>query len=402
MLGFGPSGDAILMESVEGGDPVWRLLSLTDGTFGAPMSEQGFLSLPIEDSRTRRMIGGERIGDDIRYVFFDPVREAQWDSIVRGFPGERLRLTSAADDFQKVIVRVDGRKHGLVYLLVDTQAHRAAVLGEVYQGLGLPLEVRRIKYPAADGLTIPALLTMPADRTPSKLPLVVLPHGGPAVFDSADFDWWSQALAAQGYAVLRPNYRGSNLGWHFMSSGFGEWGRKMQTDLSDGVRYLAKEGTIDPARVCIVGGSYGGYAALAGVTLDSGVYRCAVSIAGIADVPRFLLGQGPKVGRNTQLSERYWDRYMGATGPDDPVLATISPLRRIDAVKVPVLLIHGRDDTVVPFEQSQLMYDALKKANKPVELVTLLHEDHWLSRSDTRLQMLQSTVAFLRANNPPD
>jgi dipeptidyl aminopeptidase/acylaminoacyl peptidase len=173
----------------------------------------------------------------------------------------------------------------------------------------------------------------------------------------------------------------------------------MQTDLSDGVRYLVKEGTVDPARVCIVGASYGGYAALAGVTLDPGVYRCAVSVAGISDLKRMLQGVDEY---NTASSLRFWNRYMGVTGPSDPLLQQFSPIKHVDAIKVPVLLIHGRDDSVVSFDQSTAMLDAMKHAKKEVEMVVLKNEDHWLSRSETRLQMLQSSVAFLRAHNPPD
>jgi dipeptidyl aminopeptidase/acylaminoacyl peptidase len=173
----------------------------------------------------------------------------------------------------------------------------------------------------------------------------------------------------------------------------------VQTDLSDGVRYLVKEGMADPARVCIFGGSYGGYAALAGVTLDPGVYRCAISVAGISDLKRML--QEVKQD-HAEHSQRFWDRFMGVSGPSDPLLDRISPIKHLDALNVPVLLIHGRDDTVVRFSQSQIMFDALKKAKKDVELVTLKNEDHWLSRSETRLQMLQASVAFLRAHNPPD
>jgi dipeptidyl aminopeptidase/acylaminoacyl peptidase len=203
----------------------------------------------------------------------------------------------------------------------------------------------------------------------------------------------------RGYAVLQVNYRGSDgYGWNFLSAGFGEWGRKMQTDLSDGVRYLAAQGTIDPKRVCIVGGSYGGYAALAGATLDPGVYRCAVSVAGISDLARFV---GWSKERTDSAVERYWTRYMGANGLSDPRLRDISPIDHIGAATPPILLIHGKDDTVVPFEQSQLMLDALQKAGRPAELVTLKGEDHWLSRGETRLQMLQATMDFLEKNNPP-
>jgi dipeptidyl aminopeptidase/acylaminoacyl peptidase len=176
----------------------------------------------------------------------------------------------------------------------------------------------------------------------------------------------------------------------------------MQTDLSDGVRYLVKEGIADPARVCIVGASYGGYAALAGVTLDLGVYRCAVSVAGISDLRGFLKWVNQTHLSDTSIGQRYWDRFLGVKGLDDPVLERISPIKHVKAVTVPVLLIHGKDDTVVPYDQSDDMVDALKDAGKTVEFVKLKHEDHWLSRSETRLQMLQATVAFLRKYNPPD
>src|SRR6202000_1163994 len=138
----------------------------------------------------------------------------------------------------------------------------------------------------------------------------------PAARDLAEFDWWAQALADQGYLVLQPNYRGSDIEQKFMESGFGEWGRKMQTDLSDGVRYLVKQGMVDPARVCIVGASYGGYAALAGVTLDKGVYRCAVSVAGISDLKHML----QDVNAYADRDRRYWNRFMGVSGPSDPLL----------------------------------------------------------------------------------
>jgi dipeptidyl aminopeptidase/acylaminoacyl peptidase len=180
----------------------------------------------------------------------------------------------------------------------------------------------------------------------------------------------------------------------------GEWGGKMQTDLSDGVRYLAAQGVIDTARVCIVGASYGGYAALAGATLDTGIYRCAVDVAGPSDLPRLIAYGSSREGRQGVGVERYWDRYMGAKGQSDPHLAAISPAFHADKVAIPILIIQGRDDTVVPFEQSQIMADALKRAGKPYDFVILNHEDHWLSRGDTRLQMLQATIDFLVKNNP--
>jgi dipeptidyl aminopeptidase/acylaminoacyl peptidase len=297
------------------------------------------------------------------------------------------------------MVTVFGRTHGYAYALYDWYTHQATILDPVYQGVTAPAEIKPISYSAADGLKIPGFLTLPPGTAGKNLPLIVFPHGGPAAADMLDFDWWAQAMAAQGYAVLQPNFRGSALDTRFIEAGFGEWGRKMQTDLSDGVRYLASQGIIDPKRVCIVGASYGGYAALAGVTLDPGVYRCAVSVAGISDMRRFREWvRGVGWGRDL----RYWDRFIGTSDKNDPALLAISPIEHVSAVTAPVLLIHGRDDTVVPFEQSDVMESALKRAGKKVELVTMKHEDHWLSHSETRLQMLEACVKFLKENNPPD
>ena len=402
ILGLGPTAETLLVSSVEGEEPVWRLLSREDGSLSAPMAERRTLERPIEDRATHRMIGGVHIADSEEYVFFDPAIEQSWQAIVRAFPNEHVRFESAAADFRKVIVRVEGERDGYCFELVNLSSHHAEALGDVYEGIK-PLEVRRISYAAGDGLEIPAYLTLPHGKPARKLPLIVLPHGGPAARDTADFDWWSQALADQGYAVLRPNYRGSDIGRAFLARGFGEWGRKMQTDLSDGVRYLVHEGIADPARVCIVGASYGGYAALAGVSLEGGVYRCAVAFAGISDIHRMLNWVNDRQhASSANRPQRYWDRFMGLSGPDDPMADAISPLRHVGGIKVPVLLIHGKDDTVVPFEQSQLMYDALRKERQDVQLVTLKEEDHWLSRGATRLQMLETSVAFLRAHNPPD
>jgi dipeptidyl aminopeptidase/acylaminoacyl peptidase len=398
LLGFGPDPGTLLVELNEDGDPVWKLLSVKDGTFGPGMAERDKLESPIEDPQTYRMIGGVHTDDTSHFVFFDPHVRALWQSVTDGFSGEQVELVSASFDFSKMIVKVNGPLHGFAYELVDLNTHQAQKVGDVYSGVELPLEVKRITYKAADGLDIPAYLTLPAGKPPKSLPLIVFPHGGPAARDTADFDWWAQAMASQGYLVLQPNYRGSTTTTEHLQAGYGEWGRKMQTDLSDGVRYLVKQGMADATRVCIVGASYGGYAALAGVTLDPGVYRCAVSVAGISDLKRMLKAVDSLESRE----RRYWERFMGVKGASDPLLEQLSPIKHVDAITVPVMLIHGKDDTVVDYDQSTVMYDAMKHANKQVELVPLKKEDHWLSRGETRLQMLQTSIAFLRAHNPPD
>ena len=402
VVGLSPDGSALILAIFTDGDVEFRPVALADGKLGGPITQYNSLSRLITDPVTHRIIGGVTMAMEPDYVFFDPKDQDAWNAVVNSFKDEEVGLVSWSDDRSRIVVRVTGLLHGIAYELVDLKAHKAMELGQAYAGIKPDdlAEVRLVTYPAGDGRPVKAFLTLPNGRDPKGLALVVLPHGGPAARDEAGFDWWAQALASRGYAVLQPQFRGSGgFGWALQSAGFGEFGRKMQTDLSDGVGALASLGMIDPKRVCIVGASYGGYAALAGVTLQQGVYRCAVSVSGLSDVRKFIGGQF--VDSEHSLSARYWTRFVGAKDPSDPLFDQIAPAKHADKVSVPVLLIHGKDDVVVPIEQSQKMADALKAANKQVQFVTLPSEDHWLSREETRLLMLQSTVTFLEANDPP-
>jgi dipeptidyl aminopeptidase/acylaminoacyl peptidase len=396
--GFGAESGTVLIRMLQDDSVVYRTLTIGTGVLAENLAVP-VDSGPMFDGYSQRLSGSSGVTDSVQYRFTDPARQSAWQAVVALFAGARVQLVSASADFRKLVVRTDGHEQGFSYRLADLAAGRVSAIGDVYANIKIANEVRAITYDAADSLSIRAYLTLPEGRAASKLPLVVLVHGGPASRDTADFDWWAQAYASQGYAVFQPNYRGSSLGYQFISAGFGEWGRKMQTDVSDGVSALAQRGIIDPKRVCIVGGSYGGYAALAGVSLQTGIYRCAVSVAGPGNLQLMLRFASNYGAYSTQ---RYWNRFMGVTGPNDDALAKISPYEHVDAVNVPVLLIHGKDDTVVPYQQSDTMAAAFRRAGKSVELVTLQREDHWLSRPETRTQMLQSSVEFLRKNNPPD
>ncbi len=402
LLGLGRDGQSVLVADSEEDQAVMREIAPADGVWGEPFSrlENG---RPIFDPKTHALIGFRGlVGDEDRHVFFDPASAKAWSKIQKAYPGERVSLVSWSDDRSKVVALVDSPTEGPAYALVDFATYKAVWLGARYENInsGDISPVRPVSFKAADGLPLTGYLTLPKGRAAKNLPLVVHPHGGPASRDQPGFDWWAQAMASRGYAVLQLNYRGSaGFGWDFMQAGFGQWGRKMQTDLSDGVRHLAADGTIEPKRVCIVGASYGGYAALAGATLDPGVYRCAASVAGLSDMRRFVTWSKRGAGVEAQ---RYWSRFMGAQGLSDPVLQQISPALNADKVTIPILLIHGKDDTVVPLEQSRIMESALQKAGKPVEVLVMEGEDHWLSRGDTRLQMLNSVVGFLEKHNPPN
>lgn len=402
MLGLSSTGDVILCEVKEADGFAWRPLSIRDGTWGNRLRPLERVSDLILRDGSNRMIGVGFIGDSTQYKFEDKALQDGWDWTTRVFGDQREEFISVSADNSKFIVRVMGPKSGYAFFLADLNEHLTVPVGKIYEGVTRIAEVRPIKYPAADGLEIPAYLTLPPDRPAKNLPVILLPHGGPQVRDSLGFDWWAQALAAQGYAVLQPNYRGSALGEKWVEAGYGEWGRKMQTDLSDGLRYLAAQGIVDADRACIAGASYGGYAALAGVSIQSGIYRCAVAVAGISDPASFMQWVLRKESYGDKLGLRYWERFLGVDKPGDKGLDAISPLKNADRIGVPLLLIHGRDDTTVPYDQSADLAKALKRAGKPVQFVTLEKEDHYLSRGATRLQMLQTSVEFLAKYNPPN
>jgi dienelactone hydrolase len=351
------------------------------------------------DRITGRLIGYLPEGLDDP-VFFDVAKQRAVRALLLAFEGLDARISDWSTDFSKILVNTSGTGDSGSYYLVDMAKADAKLVG--YERPAIRPEavgpISAIEYAASDGLRIDAILTLPPSREPSGLPLIVLPHGGPHAHDDEHFDWWAQAFASRGYAVLQPNFRGStNRDDAFMRAGYGEWGRKMQTDLSDGVAHLAGEGVIDPQRVCIVGASYGGYAALIGVTLQQGIYRCAVAVAPVTDLELQLQFERMARSRNRMVRVSL-DEEFGRHVDFD----AISPRQQAARASAPILLIHGRDDTVVEFRQSARMADALRDAGKAYRLVELDGEDHWLSKSETRKRMVAEAIAFVTQHNPPD
>jgi dipeptidyl aminopeptidase/acylaminoacyl peptidase len=257
-----------------------------------------------------------------------------------------------------------------------------------------------IRYTARDGTAIYGYLTLPRGRPAKKLPLIVMPHGGPyGVRDKLEFDSTVQLLANRGYAVIQPNYRGSGgYGESFAELGAGQIGRAMQDDLDDAMDWAVKEGIADPARVCMVGASYGGYAALWAAIRNPERYRCAVSFAGVTDWKKQL-----KYDANffTRKGAKSWrTRIQGEDANFD--LDLVSPVAQIARLTRPVLVTHGEDDSNVPFKQFLLLRDAATKAGKPIETLTFAGEGHGFADDANEARYLDAIEAFLAKHNPAD
>jgi len=397
--GLGRTSGALLVREANEGKDDLREIPMDGSGSGEVLVPDAGSTGPVHDRDTRLLIG---FTNHSHARMLDPSASQRLKDATAPFAEDRSELVAYSRAFRKMIFLAEGPRNPGRYYLVDMASRQAISLGDARPEVG-PDQVGPVKmfpYKAADGLAMDGVLTLPPGRPAGNLPLVVMPHGGPIVEgDYATFDWWAQAFASRGYAVFQPNYRGTlGYGDDFRRAADGQFGRKMQTDISDGVAALARAGVIDAKRVCIVGASYGGYAALAGVTLQHGLYRCAVSVAGISDMKKMLTdinaGSGPD-----RRALNFWRGLAGAKSED---LDAISPLRFVDKADVPVLLIHGENDTVVPIIQSQLMERALRQAGKPVELVTMPGEDHWLSVPATRETMLERAVGFVEKNNPAD
>ena len=340
--------------------------------------------------------------DRPRTMWIDPLLKEVQDGIDRALAGRQNSIVSWSDDKSVLLVHSGSTRDPGTYYVFHLANTKLSPLVRPNEKL-LPAQLspmEAVRYKARDGLEIPACLTLPTGREPKGLPLVIMPHGGPyGVRDTLEFNPEVQFLANRGYAVLQPNYRGSDsYGIDYYKRGYGEWGRRMQDDLDDGMDWLVGRGIVDPKRACLVGGSYGGYAAawarlatpnaIAAPSASPACSTCASSSP--------IRATSSRAGSTRNISRR-------CAGPRRSTSIRSRPWSPSRGLRVPLLLIHGDADSTVPIDQSKDYDTALTKAGKPHEFYVIKDEGHGFYRQkDSFAFYLAKVDAFLARHNPGD
>lgn len=346
-------------------------------------------------SRHREVITGVTFFTDKRgYHFFDEDRKQLQDRLEGELPGVEVEVASTSRDESRVLVRTYSDKTRGAYYYLDRAADELEKLVEVSPWLD-PSELadmEPIRYTSRDGLTIHGYLTLPRGVEPTGLPTVIHPHGGPWHRDQWGFDPDVQFLANRGYAVLQMNFRGSTgYGKEFWMKSFRQWGREMQNDVSDGVRWLVEQGIADPDRVGIYGGSYGGYATLAGLTFTPELYACGVDYVGVSNIFTWMEAFPP-----------YWEpmremikEMVGDPEADPDFIRSISPCFHVDRIRAPLLVAQGANDPRVKKHESDQIVQALRDRGIDVEYIVKDNEGHGFANEENRFDFYDAMERFL-------
>lgn len=341
------------------------------------------------DASTGKAVGVAYTDDFRRKQYFEKNFNIVQKSMDRAFKGSVTSIIGRAKDRQLYLIYVESATNPGDYYLYDRDKKNVSFIAPVRAAIDIEQTATTTKLliPVRDGTEIPAYLTAPKGVETKKLPTIILPHGGPHARDNAEWDFWAQFYANRGYLVLKPNFRGSTgYGRAYRRKGVRQWGGLMQDDVTDATKWLIAEGMADPDRICIAGASYGGYAALMGVIMEPGLYKCAVSINGVTNLPLLKSGDKNTIGGNV------WIKRMGLEDHSDK---SVSPYHRIEEVSAPVLLMSSKDDQRVPYLMSSAMDKQLRKQKKSSKYVRIENGGHNMVTEASRLKMLRETEAFL-------
>lgn len=345
----------------------------------------------------KHVVGYVYADDEPRPVYTDPDWSRDFQAIARKFPNADVALLDRLPNGHRELVKVTEPGRPATIYVLDRTPGQPTTLNPIgderpYIPGDSIAPVKSITYRARDGLQIHGYLTMPLGKATGPIPFVVLPHGGPYARDYIGFDYIAQMIASRGYGVLQPNFRGSTgYGNDFLLAGFREWGRKMQDDVTDATKWLIDQKLADPARICIVGWSYGGYAALMGAIREPSLYKCAASMAGPTDLKHVQPGSGKLIS----------DLAVPILNGDRSLIDQNSPAKNADKITIPVLLAHGQQDVNVSIEDSLEMEKALKDAGKSVDTIYFQGDDHFLFREGDRIAFLKKLDEFLGTNLGP-
>ena len=340
--------------------------------------------------RAQRVVGATFATDRRQWVYFDPELRRLAEQFGRALPNTPLISFAGASEDERTLLIWAGSDTdpGSYYIYNRDTRQLNQVLLSRPELSGVQLApMRAITYRAADGTEIPAYLTLPPGSDGRNIPAIVMPHGGPAARDEWGFDWLVQFYASQGFAVLQPNFRGSagyGSEW-FQANGFQSW-QVAIGDVADAGRWLVSEGIADPAKLAVVGWSYGGYAALQSAATQPQLFKAVVAVAPVTDL-RTARDEGRIFSNSANVRD-----YFG----EGPHLVEGSPAQRASAIRAPVLMFHGTLDRNVAIGQARLMRDRLRAAGKSVELVEYPSLDHQLHDGAARTDMLRRSAAFLR------
>lgn len=347
----------------------------------------------IYSSWLKQVVGIRSRQDESADIYWNTEAKELQVRLDLALPGRINRIYDSSQDGRRHIIVSSHATQPPQWYLFEVEPNRLILMVEEYPKLVAKNLVKplAVSLKARDGTVLHGYLTRPAqERRPG--PLILLPHGGPSSRDVLDFDYWTQFLVSRGWAVLQVNFRGSSgYGVDFLEAGSKRWGLEMQDDLTDAAQFAIDRGMADPERICIVGGSYGGYAALMGVVKTPELFRCAVSFAGVSDLIAFL-----KEKRSNLNYELGWERQLGAWWSDRDRLKATSPVNHADKIRTPLLIVHGAEDRTVPVEQSRELVDALKDAGfTRMRYLELPDGDHHLSRQEDRLRFFREMERFL-------
>lgn len=396
-------GSAVFLTSDEGGGrECLREYRVDSGALTErKCREAGAVGAPVFSFDTNALIGlrHEDGKPELEWVDAKHPDALLLRSLVKAFGGQRVRVTSRTVDGQKLLVSVDSDRNPGDFYLVDRKTLKATYLLSRRAWIDPKTQspVEAITYKTRDGATIHGFLTARDGLATRKGPLVLMPHGGPhGPRDYWVWDNWAQALASRGYSVLQVNYRGSGgYGYAHQAAGYRKWSTLMQDDLTDAVRWAIGQGIADEKRVCIMGASYGGYAALMSPLREPDLYRCAIAFAGVYDV----VAQSA----TSDISEsRFGRMYLQEVLGDDEQQRQHSPVTYLEELKAPVLIAHGTDDKRVPFSQAKILRKAMEKLGKPYEWAEYDGERHGFYKEANHEDFLKRSIEFLDKHIGPD